>query len=162
MVISNPTASPAFTHLMRFQAHVQNELPIQRKPSGAKLSICYFLGGEFSGARLRGKLLPGGGDWAVYRHQDCLDIEVRGVLQTHDDALIYLRYDGLWRADEGVLPPVLAANGHERYLASQHYFRVFARFETDDARYSWLNGILALGIGSRAATGVSYDFYEVR
>jgi hypothetical protein len=146
---------------MRFQAHVKEELPIRRQPPGAKLSICYFLGGEFSGERLHGTLLPGGGDWAIYRNEDCLDIEVRSVLQTHDGALIYMRYDGLWRAQAGTLPPVVAADGYKHYVPEQHYVRVFARFETDDARYAWLNGIVALGIGNRTEAGVSYDFHVV-
>jgi hypothetical protein len=147
---------------MHFSAKVNDEIAIPRQPPGAKLSICYFAGGEFHGERLRGELLPGGGDWAVYRSDDHLDIEVRGVLRTHDQALIYMRYDGYWHAASGILPRVLAHGGHAHYRPEEHYFRVFARFETADPRYSWLNGILALGVGTRTPEGVSYQFYEVR
>lgn len=146
---------------MYFSARVKGELALPRAQPGTKLSICYFEGGEFRGERLRGELLPGGGDWAVYRSDDHLDIEVRGVLKTHDGALIYLRYDGQWRAAAGTLPKVLATNGHEYYRPEDHYFRTFARFETPDERYAWLNGILALGVGTRTPAGVSYEFYEV-
>lgn len=152
---------PGFRHLMHFSADVADEIPIPRQPAGAKLSICYFQGGSFEGDRLKGALLPGGGDWAVYKHDDYLDIEVRGVLKTDDGAVIYMRYDGFWSAPKGVLQPVLQRDGHTRYRPEEHYLRVFARFETADARCDWLNRVLALGVGARTATGVSYEFYEI-
>ena len=152
---------PGVRPMMTFSADVAREIAVPRAPSGAKLSICYFTGGAFSGERLSGELLPGGGDWAVYRHDDHLDVEVRGVLKTDDGAIIYMRYDGMWRAPEGVLQPVLQPDGYERYRHEEHYLRVFARFETAEPRYDWLNGVLALGVGARTPHGVSYDFYEV-
>ena len=155
------TQLPELKHLMHFSAVVADEIPVPRQPAGAKLSICYFQGGAFEGDRLRGRLLPGGGDWAVYRHDDCLDIDVRGVLQTEDGAVIYLRYDGMWSTPKGVLQQVLQKDGHTRYTPEDNYLRVFARFETADARYAWLNTMLALGVGARTPDGVAYEFYQV-
>lgn len=166
--MTDPTArspddplAPRFRPLMRFEAVVAGELALPRRPEGAKLSICYFEGGSFAGERLRGRLLPGGGDWAVYDSEDRLNIEVRGVLKTDDEALIYLRYDGLWWAEPGLLPRIVQPGGHEHFRPEQNYLRVVARFETADERYAWLNRVLALGIGERTPAGVSYAFHEI-
>jgi len=147
--------------LMLLAVRVQDELAFPRGPDGSKLSISYFLSGEFQGERLRGKVIPGGGDWAVYRSPDHLDIEVRAVLKTCDGAIIYLRYEGLWRATPGALSLVFARDGYSHYKEDQHYLRVFARFETADSRYEWLNGILALGVGVPTVDGVTYEFLEM-
>ena len=155
------TEQPGLKHLMQFAADVADEIPIPREPAGAKLSICYFQGGSFDGERLKGALLPGGGDWAVYKHADYLDVEVRGVLKTHDEALVYMRYDGFWATSKGVLQSVLQKDGYTRYRPEENYLRVFSRFETADSRYDWLNTIMALGVGARTPTGVSYGFYEI-
>jgi hypothetical protein len=146
---------------MRFKAEVDKELAISRGASGSKLSVCYFTKGSFDGPRLRGELLPGGGDWAAYENQDHLEIDVRGVLRTDDGALIYMKYRGLWRAVPGALPRVLAIGGEKLFKASEHYLRIAARFETDHPHYAWLNGIIAVGIGERTANGAGFDFYEL-
>jgi hypothetical protein len=152
---------PSFCPLMSLSVKVKNELAFARDGAGAKLSICYFESGEFRGERLCGQVLPGGGDWATYRDRGHLDIDVRGVLLTADGALIYLRYEGMWRAEPDVLSRVVARGGHLHYQPDQHYLRTIARFETADARYGWLNSILALGVGARTPEGVTYEFYEI-
>lgn len=154
---NKPTVRP----LMWLSAKVQAEIVVPRGNDGSKLSICYFTGGEFHGDRLRGEVLPGGGDWAIYRTRDHLDIEVRGVLKTHDGAIIYLRYDGMWRSSPGMLTEVLRPGGGSLFRPEEHYLRVFGRFETAATRYAWLNQILALGVGTLVPDGIRYEFLEV-
>jgi len=158
---TDPTTLPRFEPLMRFRAIVSDELVIPRPHAGAKLSVCYFTGGDFVGSRLRGRLLPGGGDWAEYDSDRLFRIDVRSVLETDDGALIYLRYWGLWSTRPGMLDKIFAPGGFAQYKPEDHYLRVSARFETHVERYAWLNELLAIGIGSLAADGVIYDFYTV-
>ena len=148
--------------LMEFSASVLPELKIERDRRGRKLSICHFSGGTFLGPRLRGTLLPGGGDWAEYESKQLLRIHVKGTLKTHDEALIFLQYTGIWRTKPGVLQKVLSENGHKHFRKNENYLRVFASFETDAPAYSWLNEILAIGIGRKSATGVVYEFHELQ
>ena len=146
--------------LMTFSAFVEPELAISRG-AGRKLSICHFSGGTFEGPRLKGALLPGGGDWAEYESDDFLRIDVRGTLKTDDGALIFMRYLGYWRTPPGVLQAVLKPGGEAHFHARENYLRVSAMFETDAPRYAWLNGLLAVGVGRRADAGVAYTFFAI-
>src|SRR5439155_14076925 len=44
--------------------------------------------GTFEGPRLRGTVLPGGGDWTLLRADGVLELDLRLTLQTDDGALI--------------------------------------------------------------------------
>ncbi|HMJ49259.1 MAG TPA: DUF3237 family protein [Burkholderiales bacterium] len=44
---------------------------------------------------------------------------------------------------------------------AQYYFRTVMRFETSDPSVDWLNRILAVARGQRAARAVRLDVYEV-
>jgi hypothetical protein len=44
---------------------------------------------------------------------------------------------------------------------ASYYFRTNAMFETAAESYSWLNRILAVGIGHRTAAGVTYSLLEL-
>lgn len=155
------TEGPRLVPLMAFEARVRDEIAIPRGARGEKLSICHFSGGRFRGARLRGRVLPGGGDWAWCRSPDDIEIDVRAVLKTDDGALIHLRYSGMWWAAKGLIPKAIAPGGERSFRAEDHYLRVVARFETAASKYRWLNRIIAVGLGSRIAGGIRYDFFEL-
>jgi hypothetical protein len=44
---------------------------------------------------------------------------------------------------------------------SGYYLRIVAMFETAVAKYDWLNGIVAIGIGHRRPEGPVYSVFEV-
>jgi hypothetical protein len=155
--------APTLRPLMYLTATVQSELAIHRcgADANARLSVCYFTGGAFHGPRVSGTVLPGGGDWADCKSADHVEIDVRALLRTADEALIYLCYQGIWRTPPGVLARVIRRGGEREFRASENYFRTTARFETDDARYTWLNHVIAIGLGVRTAGGVGHRFYEL-
>ena len=49
------------------------------------------IGGSFEGPRLRGEVLPDGGDWLLTRRDGVLEQDVRTTLRTDDGAFIYVR-----------------------------------------------------------------------
>ena len=61
-------------------------------PWGAT-NIGYIASGDFSGPRLNGRVLPGGGDWPALSidGQNSYQVNVRAVWQTEDNALINVR-----------------------------------------------------------------------
>jgi hypothetical protein len=59
-------------------------------------------GGTFEGPRLRGEVVPGGGDWALFRADGAMSLDVRPTLRTHDSALVQMTYGGRW-----ITPPEL-------------------------------------------------------
>jgi hypothetical protein len=113
-------------------------------PWGANM-IDYIDGGEFEGPKLRGRVLPGGGDWPAFANDGTfsLRLDVRAVWQTDDDAKIYVQYHGFI-----VLPEVEGGFGD---LASadpaDYYFRSSPVFRPGDERYLWLNKTLCVGLG---------------
>ncbi len=63
-------------------------------PHGARLTFP-ITGGSFDGDKLRGKVLPGGGDWVVKRADAVLELDLRITLETDDGALIHMTFEGI-------------------------------------------------------------------
>jgi hypothetical protein len=118
-------------------------------------------GGSFEGPKLRGKVLPGGGDWALFRADGTMALDVRLTLRTHDDALLYMSYGGRW-----VTPPDLRAemaDRSKRHLVdpSRYYFRTNPLFETGAKQYAWVNDIVCVGQGYLVERGIAYQVSQV-
>src|SRR5882724_10646472 len=60
-------------------------------------------GGDFTGPRLRGRVLPGGSDWIIARPDGALLLDVRATLETDDGALINMTYGGLRHGPPAVI-----------------------------------------------------------
>ena len=117
------------------------------------------IGGSFEGPRLRGEVLPDGGDWLLIRPDGVLEQDVRITLKTDDGALIYVRYAGMRHARPEIMAKL--ARG-ETVDPSEYYFRVAPVFETGAEKYSWLNNILAVGVGERLPPNiVQYSIFEI-
>lgn len=139
-----------------FIAGLRPPLPIGEGPIGTRM---YYdvTGGEFTGDRLRGKIL-GGGEWALMGPDGYLRLDVRLQIETHDGALLYLQYVGLLDVNETVQNAL--ANGGETDFSDQ-YFYTNPRFETGDERYAWLNKTFFVGQGRIAPDlGVEYQLYR--
>jgi hypothetical protein len=113
-------------------------------PLGTRV-IYPVTGGAFEGERLRGKVLPGGADWTVKRADGVMDLELRITLETDDDALVYMTFSGI-RND--------AAPGGP-------YLRTLPRFETAAPKYTFLNRLLAVGVGEIRADGPVHVIDEI-
>jgi hypothetical protein len=127
-------------------------------PDGARRHIADVPGGSFAGERLSGTILPGGTDWLTERGDGALLLDARIVLRTSDDALIAMAYTGIRHGPPEVMARL--ARG-EDVSPEDYYFRIVPDFATSDARYAWLNTIVAVGVGHRRASGPIYEVYEV-
>jgi hypothetical protein len=105
--------------------------------------IVRVTGGTFEGPRLRGTVLPGGGDWFVERADGVRQLDVRITLRTDDGALSYAHYPGLFHAGPGVMDRLLRG---ETVDPSEYYFRTAPMFETTAEKYVWLNRVVATRI----------------
>ena len=121
--------------------------------------IIAITGGRFSGARLSGRVLPGGADWQVIRSDGVADLDARYTLETGDGALIYVRNRGYRHAPAEILKKLLAG---EDVNPSLYYMRTTPSFETGDARYAWLNRIVCVGTGARRPAAVELEVFEVK
>ena len=129
---------------------------IGKTPAGLR-RIAPVTGGTFSGARLNGVVL-GGADWVINRPDAVMAVDVRLTLRTQDDVAIYLSYQGRFLAT----PEVMARFARGAALAPSDYtLAIVTKFECGDARYAWLNDIVAVGTGEQTATGVVYSIFEI-
>jgi hypothetical protein len=107
---------------------------------------------------VHGRVLPGGGDWALTRPDGVLLLDVRMTLETHDGALVFLRYEGMRHGPAEAMARLAAGRLVD---PAEMYFRIQPRFETSDSRYLWLNRLLAVGVGERLPDGPRYHIHEV-
>jgi hypothetical protein len=121
--------------------------------------IINITGGRFRGARVSGRVLPGGADWQVIRADGVAHLDARYTLETDDGALIYVRNEGYRHGPREVLEKLAAGIPVDPAL---YYMRTTPWFETGDARHAWLNRIVSIGTGERRADSVKLDFFEVK
>jgi hypothetical protein len=115
-------------------------------------------GGRIDGPKIKGELLPGGGDWLNVGTDLIGRADIRATIRTDDEALIH--YTGL-----GVIkiPPEgiqRLANG-ERVSFEESYVRTTPRFETADERYSWLTEVVAVSYNELVGNKIDYRIYQV-
>ena len=143
--------------IFRVHAELADILPLGHTPYGER-RIINILGGRVDGARLNGRILPGGADWQIIRQDGVAHLEARYTIETADGARILVASDGLRHGP----PDVMARLGRgETVDPGLYYFRTCLRFETAHPAAAWLNRILALGHGTREARAVILDVYEV-
>jgi hypothetical protein len=118
--------------------------------------IFYLAGGEISGPRCAGKVLPVGADWLLIRKDGIGVVDVRATMEMHDGALVYAAYTGVLD---------LGSNGYEAFvngtLPPKFPIRTAPRFQTAHPAYAWMNRVQAYGVGEvdLANALVSYDVY---
>ena len=143
--------------LMMLHVAVMGVQKIGSVPDGTRV-VAPIASGQFEGPRLRGKVLPGGGDWTLLRGDGVLELDLRLTLETEDGALIHMKSFGLRHGP----PDVIAALGRgESVDPSTYYFRTTPRFETGHPKYAFLNRLLAVSRGDRRAAGPIYTIDEI-
>ena len=120
--------------------------------------IIEIAGGAFEGPKLRGRALPGGGDWLLIRPDGGVQMDVRVTLETDDEHLIYMNYCGIRHGPEDVIARLNAGADVD---PSEYYFRIAPFFETSSETYGWLNRVICVGTGHRKPSGPVYNVFEV-
>jgi hypothetical protein len=168
--MSASTSAPAFAagpgqdlralpveHL--FDMRVELE-PAQLIATPAGLRATFVVrSGTLAGPRLRGEVVPGGGDWVRIGSDGVVHIDVRATLLLDDGTLIHLQNTGRVVLDDE--QPARWANG-QRVSASDAYARTCPRFETDPGGpHAWLNEAVCIAVNELAAGGIDYRVFRV-
>jgi hypothetical protein len=149
------TALPV-EHLFDMHVDLQPAQPIPT-PVGTRMTFI-TTGGVIEGPRLRGELLPGGGDWLIAGSDGTGRVDVRATLRTHDGVLIHYESRGVIK---------LPADGMQRLAAgevlpfAETYIRTTPKFETADERYAWLSEVVAVGYNILSPNHIDYRIYRV-
>jgi hypothetical protein len=136
-----PAESIPVEHLFTLTASVTRAATIADGPVGTRVVVDCTTG-EFEGPRIRGRVEGPSGDWVRRGADGALRLDVRLLLRTDDGAHILMTYSGVG-TDGGAT------------------IRAAPVFETGDARYTWLNTVQAVAIGTSGAGRVSYDIYRL-
>jgi hypothetical protein len=144
---------PIFT----IHAELEAIMNLGRTPYGER-RVIGILGGTVRGAKLSGRILPGGADWQIVRNDGVADIQARYTIETDAGARILVSSEGLRHGPPAVMERLARGDSVD---PAQYYFRTVMRFETADPAVDWLNRILALARGQREARAVRLDVYEV-
>jgi hypothetical protein len=147
------SSAPIFT----IRCELANIVDLGPAPFGHR-RVVNILGGPVTGAKLTGRVLPGGADWQIVAADGCLDIHARYTIESDAGSLIQVDSKGLRTGP----PDVLARLGRgEDVDPSLYYFRTVMRFETAHPSTEWMNRILAIAKGAREKNAVRLDVYEV-
>ncbi len=148
---------PRFEPLFDMTVELEPPLMIGQTPQGNR-QIFYVRSGTFEGPRLKGEVLPGGGDWFLLRPDNVGELDVRGTLKTDDGALIYATYHGIFSASPESWEKIYKGEPVDR---DQYYFYTAPIFQTSAPDYLWLNRMLAVGVGSPVRGGVAYRVFAL-
>lgn len=127
-----------------------------KTPYGGRV-ISEIIGGEFEGETIKGKVLHGA-DWRLQRNDASVEMNVRVVLKTQDEAIIAMTYRGFRHGDPDAMARIERG---EMVDASLYTMEIAPFFETGVEKYSWLNHAICIGYGERHPDGPTYDIYQL-
>src|SRR5499427_7767540 len=157
----NPRASPQggsampeikTEFLFKITLEVPPVLDVGETPYGRR-RIARVAGGSFEGPKLKGEVLPGGGDWLLLRRDGVLQLDVRLTLETDDKQMIYMTYKGFRHGPKDVIDRL---NRGEAVDAGLYYFRTTPYFETSSDKSAWMNSLCCVASGPRSSAGPTY------
>ncbi len=149
---------PKLELLCEYYATLKPPVVVGNGPYGMR-QIFDVTGGEVSGPRLRGRVLPSGADWILIGADGVGRLDVRATIETHDGANVYVSYTGVLHMTGEVMQAV-SGGGFTEF--GETYFYVSPRFETGDPRYAFLNGLFVVSQGRVGPLRVEYRVFEVR
>jgi len=145
-------------HLFTITMKLPPILELGDTPAGNR-RVFTVSGGEFTGDRLRGEILPqASSDLLLVRADGSFQQDVRLILRTSDGTLVLMTYRGVRFASAEVSARI--ARG-DRVSPADYYLRTAPFFETSSPKYAWLNRIVSIGVGERQADGVTYEIFEI-
>lgn len=127
---------------------------------GDVLHFVPIVGGTVTGPRLRGTVMPGGGDWYVQRGPTTVQLDARYLIRAEGGALIDVVNRGYFRTH--------SAETMERVMKGEHvapedvYYRTSPVFRTDASAHRWLSETVFVGLAREEDGQVCIRFYEVK
>jgi hypothetical protein len=156
--VAHDPPKPQLETMFRASVAVGAPRSLGRTPLGER-RIVDIAGGEVTGPKLTGRILPGGADWQIVRDDGTAVLEARYTIEAQDGALIYVRNFGYRHGP----PDLMIRIGRgEDVDPSLYYFRAAPAFETAAPEHAWLNRTIAVCSGVRTRDRVILDFFAVR
>jgi hypothetical protein len=120
--------------------------------------IIPILGGELTGAGLRGRIREGGADYQIIRPNGFTELEAKYAVELDDGAIVYVENIGIRFGPKDALDAIKRGEAVDPGLI---YFRSVPRFETGHPAHRWLMESLFVGVGTRRPDRVELDVHQV-
>lgn len=131
--------------LFELKALLENPIHVGKSTLGTR-TIYPVKSGTIEGPKIKGEILPNGGDWLLTLDSATSKLDVRAVIKTTEGEIIYTSYSGyIHKNPDGT-----------------YYFRTNPIFETSSKKYYWLNYTIAVGVGRFIDGGVAYYVYAIK
>lgn len=142
-----------------FDIHVDLGAPIfAGKGRLGERRIFPIIGGSIDGPKLKGRVVPGGADYALVRRDGSTFVSAHYLLQAEDGATIYIRNEGLFTAPISVIEDVDSG----KFVApGNYYFRAAPLFDAPEGPHQWLSDRLFISSCAFRPTDVTISVYMV-
>jgi hypothetical protein len=119
--------------------------------------------GWVEGPQIKGKIIPPSSDILRNMGNGVFRLDVRLTIQTDDDQIIYVSYNGISHCPKEARDRFLRG---ELLRTDDCYFITAPTFETKSERYGWLNGVQAVGkmleLKGGEGAHLMYDIFVIR
>ncbi|MBT2134609.1 DUF3237 family protein [Croceibacterium sp. LX-88] len=117
------------------------------------------VGGEVSGPRLKGRVVPhSGGDWPHIWPSGLIEFDANYMLEADDGTPIYIQNRGLAYSNPEAMARIEAG---ESVDPKETYCRITPRFEAPAGQHDWLNRTIFVGVAERRGSSTQFDYYAV-
>lgn len=132
-----PLIDPGFEFCFELRVDVADAIPLGGAVEGEGPHFAPITGGSFDGPRLRGRVLPGGGDWWTGRGL-VVRLDARYLIEAETGtgpAAVDVANRGVWRTDEETFGRLAAG---EPVGEAELYYRTAFAFRTEHPALQWL------------------------
>jgi hypothetical protein len=157
--------APALEHIADLT--VQVAAPIEAGQitglnSRGRRRLIPITGGQLSGPRLRGRVLPGGADFQLVVSATTTDLDARYLLALegvpHEGQHVFVQNHALRRGSADDIARLVRG---EPVDPAAIYFRCAPTFEVSSPALAWLTESLFVGTGARYPDRVEMSFFRV-
>jgi hypothetical protein len=125
---------------------------------GLRKRFIAITGGDVSGPKLNGIVLPGGGDWQSIHPDGITELDARYALKAADGTVISVTNPGIRVASPEIIKRISAGEDVDPAL---YYFRTTPHFEVAAGPHEWLRRSVFVARGIRKPDHVLIEFFRV-
>lgn len=164
VLASDTIAAPPASHIPPpltwvFSARITLGPPVERGTvDGQRKRFIAITGGDVTGPKLTGTVLPGGGDWQSIHEDGLTELDARYSLKASDGTVIAVTNVGVRVASPEIIKRIAAGEDVDPAL---YYFRTTPRFEVAEGPHIWLRRSAFIARGIRKPDHVVIEFFRV-
>jgi hypothetical protein len=151
-----PTVEVRLEYLMTLE--VPMDIP---QLVGARRVVNVPAGGTLRGPKINGTVVAPSGDWLYNMPDGSSRLDVRLMVKTDDNELIFMEYGGVMAFPKEAADRL---NKGEAVTSADGYFMTAPRFTTASTKYAWLNHVQAVGkmVSLQRGHAIKYDIFEMK